>query len=174
MLGKYLPDNFESIPFIDILTYRDNHKGERRQLLKKMEEFQSNISSIESPEVYVNEIDSYAEDVKDAITSYRSSLDDLNKKIVKGSATGLGLASSLVSTLPLMDGIANLLPRNENLLALGILFGTIWGLQKRSDEELKIRKQNPHSYLYYLERHDFPRSNIRSDLACLTKELILD
>jgi hypothetical protein len=115
-----------------------------------------------------------SEDVKEAITSYRASLNDLNKKIVKGTVTGLGLAGSLVSTLPLLDSIANMLPRNENILALGILFGTIWGLQKRSDEELKNRKNNPHSYLYYLERHDFPHSTIRSDLAGLTKELILD
>jgi tetrahydromethanopterin S-methyltransferase subunit F len=174
LLSRYLPDNYESIPFSSILNYRDDYKVERRQLLKKMGEFQNNISAIESPEVYVTEIQSYIDDIEEAVTSYRSSLESLNKTVVKGTAAGFGLAGTLVSSLPLLDSIAWMLPRNENILALGVLFGTIWGLQKRSDEEVKIGKQNPHSYLYYLKNQDFPSIKVEKELASLTKELILD
>jgi hypothetical protein len=174
LLSRYLPDNYESIPFSSILNYRDDYKAERRRLITKMEEFQNNISSLESLEVYESKIESYVEDIEDAITSYRTSLESLNFGIVKGTTLGFGLAGTLVSTLPVLDNVAWMLPRNENILALGILFGTIWGLHDRGNKEELIRKRNPYSYLHYLNKNDFPHAQVKKELACLTKELILD
>ena len=174
ILSQYLPDNYESLSFETILNYRDDFKNERRQLLTKMDEFQNYISNVESPEVFMKEVQSYVEDIEEAVTSYRSSLTGLNKKVGSGALNGFLAGCGLISSLPILGDIAWLLPQSESILALGISFGTIWGLHERSNKELALRKQNSHSYLYYLKNHKFSATGIKNDLSRLTRELVLD
>jgi hypothetical protein len=171
-MNGYLPKNFEKLSFEAILNYRDDFKDARRKLLQNLEEFKKKVSNTDSVTVYNNELKYFIQDIKQSVDDYKESLNGLNKEIPKGIVYGVTIAG----TFSAFSSIAQLLPHNESLLEMGILFGAIWGLQKRSTKEIRNRKKNEYSYLFHMGCQEFPevKTIVERDLEQKTKELIFD
>ena len=170
-LTDFIPKNLDTIPFSEIMAFRDEYQQERFNFLGAQSRFIEELQKIKDPLVFKDRVLSLQAQMKNSLEDYRDSCKKMGPKHFFGAK---------VVTVPFITPIAAyVLSHNPGLTAalsaIGITFGGLWSLHSYQDDLDTLQKTNSYSYLDLLQKYSFKTiKGVNSQLSTETMEFMLD
>ena len=170
-LTDFIPKNLDTIPFSEIMAFRDEYQQERFNFLGAQSRFIEELQKIKDPLVFKDRVLSLQAQMKNSLEDYRDSCKKMGPKHFFGAK---------VVTVPFITPIAAYVLSHDPgltaaLSAIGITFGGLWSLHSYQDDLDTLQKTNSYSYLDLLQKYSFKTiKGVNSQLSTETMEFMLD
>jgi hypothetical protein len=170
-LTDFIPNNLDTIPFSEIIAFRDEYQQERFNFLGAQSRFIEELQKIKDPLVFKDRVLSLQAQMKNSLEDYRDSCKKMGPKHFFGAK---------VVTVPFITPIAAYVLSHDPgltaaLSAIGITFGGLWSLHSYQDDLDTLQKTNSYSYLDLLQKYSFKTiKGVNSQLSTETMEFMLD
>ncbi len=157
----YVPSNISKTTFDDIVEFRERYRTERKNFINKYSEFQTELSSITSKEVFSAKIEDQVKSLRQGINDYKESCSYFKAE----GFFGLSVVT-IPALLDVADTLVSIDPKmKSSLMISGLAFGILWGLTSAKQNIKELQKTNPYSYLVILDKYNFEKvTNFNSDL----------